>query len=146
MAFPKGMRHPGKGTAMCQHSGMECRPYESLFHASKARARTTTNRRNFGRKWSISYAQFLEFIKIKNCHYCGAGNLWPLPFGPHNADGEYRFRSNLDRKDNTKEYTKENCVVCCPTCNKTKSSLLTYKEMLAVGKLRRKETWLKQSH
>lgn len=139
MAFPKGMRHPGKGTAMCSQKGHVCRPYESLFNTSKARAGKTTNRRNWGRKWTITYEQFLEFVKVKKCHYCGAGDMWPLPHGLTNENGDYRFRSNLDRKDNSVDYTKENCVVCCPRCNETKGYLLTYKEMLAVGKLRRKE-------
>ena len=138
MAFPKGMRHPGKGNAMCQRKGQECKPYESLYRASRARARQTTNHRSFGRKWTIDYEQFLEFVKIKKCHYCGAGDLWPLPHGPLNEAGEYRFRSNLDRKNNSIDYTKDNCVVCCPRCNETKGYLLTYEEMLAVGKLRRK--------
>jgi hypothetical protein len=138
MAFPKGKTHPGKGTPMCQGKNKRCRPYESLFHYSRQRARSITNHRKFGRKWYISYAQFLEFTRIKHCHYCGAGDLWPLPFGPNNEKGEYRFRSNLDRKNNALEYTKDNCVVCCPTCNFTKCNLLTYEEMVAVGDIRRK--------
>lgn len=137
MAFPKGMQHPGKGTSMCSIKGHSCRSYESLFNASKARAGKSTNRRNFGRVWTITYKQFIEFVEIKTCHYCGAGDLWPLPYGLTNAAGEYRFRSNLDRKNNAMDYTKKNCVVCCPSCNETKGHLLTYEEMLAVGNLRR---------
>lgn len=137
MAFPKGMTHPGKGSPMCQSKNKQCRPYESLFNCSKKRAVTPNNRGN-GHSWSITYKEFLEFVKVKVCHYCTAGNLWPLPFGPLDEFGEYKFRSNLDRKDNSLGYTKKNCVVCCPSCNETKGSHLTYEEMLAVGKLRRK--------
>lgn len=139
MAFPKGRPHPGKGTAMCSISGHTCRPYESLFNASKARATRATNHRNFGRKWSITYEDFLEFVATKECHYCGAVDLWPIPHGLLNEIGEYRFRSNLDRKNNAVDYTKENCVVCCPSCNETKGYLLSYSEMLAVGAMRKEE-------
>lgn len=136
MAFPKGMLHPGKGNSMCQSKNKKCRPYESLYNASKHRAENATNRRTFGRKWSLTYEDFLNFVKIKVCHYCGEGDLWPLPFGFFNEQGEYRFRSNLDRKDNNVDYTKENCVVCCPSCNEAKGCLLSYEEMIAVGLIR----------
>ena len=39
----------------------------------------------------------LGLTEEEKCHYCGA---------------ELRGY-NLDRKDNTKGYSKENCVVCC---------------------------------
>ena len=137
MAFPKGGVHPGKGSPMCQSKSKQCRPYESLFNHSRQRA-ITPNNRGKGHKWSLTYPEFLAFVKIKICHYCKAGNLWPLPFGLKDSNGKYKFRSNLDRKNNSLGYSKENCVVCCPECNKAKGYLLTYEEMLAVGKLRRK--------
>jgi 5-methylcytosine-specific restriction endonuclease McrA len=123
---------------MCQRKGQQRRPYESLFNHSKKRA-ITPNNRGQGHAWSITYEEFLSFVKIKLCHYCKVGNLWPLPFGPRNELGEYKFRSNLDRKNNALSYTKKNCVVCCPNCNVTKSSHLSYEEMLKVGEMRRKE-------
>lgn len=138
MAFPKGMKHPGAGTSMCQSKDRVCRPYESLYNHSKRRAVEGSNRSE-GRKWTITYEEFLVFTKVKRCHYCGETNIWPLPFGPYNEQGEYRFRSNLDRKNNNVDYTKKNCVVCCPECNLTKSNKLSYEEMLAVGKIRRKK-------
>jgi hypothetical protein len=137
MAFPKGMTHPGKGNAMCQSKKRLCRPYESLFNHSKKRA-ITPNNRGLGHAWSITYEEFLSFVKIKLCHYCKAGGLWPLSFGLNDENGEYKFRSNLDRKDNSISYIKDNCVVCCPSCNEAKGSHLTYEEMLAVGRLRRR--------
>ncbi|MEW6238393.1 MAG: hypothetical protein AB1656_23665 [Candidatus Omnitrophota bacterium] len=49
-----------------------------------------------------------EFISIsqQNCHYCDKS-------GPN----------GIDRFDNIKGYTKENCVPCCKHCNYVKGNL-----------------------
>ena len=39
----------------------------------------------------------------------------------------------LDRKDNTQGYLKDNCVVCCTSCNKLRSNKFTYKEFLLLA-------------
>lgn len=78
----------------------------------------------------ITYEDFLEFVKIVNCHYCGDRILW-------NRRSNKQVRStayNLDRKDSIKGYTKENCVVCCKRCNRAKSNLFSYEEWLEIGK------------
>ena len=59
----------------------------------------------------------LGLTEEKKCHYCGA---------------ELRGY-NLDRKDNTKGYSKENCVVCCGTCNKARGNWFTYEEFLLLS-------------
>jgi 5-methylcytosine-specific restriction endonuclease McrA len=43
--------------------------------------------------------------------------------------------SGIDRKDNEKGYTEENCVPCCKRCNGIKGEWLSYEEMLEVGGL-----------
>jgi hypothetical protein len=84
-----------------------------------------------GKSWEISYADFLRFVAIKECHYCGAELVWPAPYEP-GVD-----RSNLDRKDSDAGYSKDNCVTCCFSCNVTKGTKLTYEEMVLVGNHRR---------
>jgi hypothetical protein len=61
----------------------------------------------------------LTQILLLPCHYCG-GKLNETGYG-------------LDRKDNAKGYTIENVVPCCDFCNKLKSNLLSYGEMVVVS-------------
>lgn len=42
--------------------------------------------------------------------------------------------TGLDRKDNTKGHTQENCVPCCRECNTTRMDNYTHEEMLILGK------------
>jgi hypothetical protein len=47
--------------------------------------------------------------------------------------GGESFSYNLDRKDNSKGYTKSNCCVCCSICNAVKSDRFTHEEMVKLG-------------
>lgn len=67
---------------------------------------------------SLSFSDLLTFIPTPTCYYCGDPVVWH----PHCVRGE-TTAANLDRKDNSLGYTKENCVVCCPRCNWMKSNL-----------------------
>ena len=69
----------------------------------------------------LTYEEFLKFVDIKNCHYCGCSLHWQ-----EWADrvGAY----NLDRKDNTRGYSTDNCVVCCKRCNFGKGDRYSYDE------------------
>ncbi len=73
----------------------------------------------------MTYDEFLEFTRIAACHYCGFDVCWK-DYG--------RAPYNLDRKDNTKDYSKDNCVVCCFDCNATKGARFSYEEMIILGK------------
>lgn len=116
--------------------GKDCRPYAALFNRCKREANSVTSWRRFGRVWTITYEEFLKFIEIKVCHYCGVDIHWPLPHGKRDALGKARYGSNLDRVNNTKDYSAENCKVACWECNRTRRDLLSYEEMKIVGKLR----------
>lgn len=67
---------------------------------------------------NISFDDFVEFTKITKCHYCGDYIIWKQ-FREQGKSMSY----NLDRINNSIDYTKENCVVCCWKCNKIKSNL-----------------------
>ena len=62
---------------------------------------------------SLTFNEFLDFTKQNACYYCGNPVTWTAH--RHNRSDYYGY--NLDRKDNNLGYTKENCVVCCETCN-----------------------------
>lgn len=67
---------------------------------------------------NLSYDDFLSFTKIDKCVYCGKTVNWKI-YSTHNR---IQVSYNLDRVDNTKGYTPDNCVVCCPVCNFMKGS------------------------
>lgn len=101
----------------CLHSDSVRKiPYYHLFTSMKRRSKRVN------RICSLTFDEFLEFIKTSQCHYCGDKVTW----WKHNDNGN-KQRYNLDRKNNGKGYTKQNCVVCCPRCNRMKGSL-TYDE------------------
>ncbi len=69
---------------------------------------------------SLTFHEFLRFTEEAVCHYCHS----PIKWKKHGNGNAY----NLDRKDNHKGYTPENCVVCCARCNFGKSSRFSYAE------------------
>ena len=97
------------------HSRWKRKPFETRYNQflSNNRHRKDT---------TLTYKQFFEFTKINDCHYCG---------GP--IDWSNTMRYNLDRKDNSKGYSKENVVVCCKLCNYLKADKFTYDEFLIIG-------------
>jgi len=113
--------------------GFARRSWEYIFNS--ARYAATRDNRNYN--WGITYEEFLKFVEQKICHYCGDNIPWPLPHGGRDALGNYRSGHHLDRKDNAKGYSVRNCVVACACCNRTKGNMLSYEEMLVIGKMRR---------
>jgi hypothetical protein len=95
--------------------GGRLRPYEALYHLFVRAAKTTPH------SVHLSYEEFAEFAKESQCHYCGSA-VYFKEFSPKTA------RYNLDRKNNTEGYSKENCVVCCKACNYAKGDRYTYEE------------------
>jgi hypothetical protein len=71
-------------------------------------------------KCDLKFEEFVKFTKIKKCFYCHSPIFWKK----HGLLKSY----NLDRKDNSLGYTKDNCVVCCKRCNFSKSARFSYEE------------------
>ena len=98
------------------------RPYYHIYALLKRRKRYA--KFNPSKKTChLTFHQFLKFVEIKTCHYCGERIQWEVYSGRYGN----RHQSNLDRKDNNVGYTKKNCVVCCPRCNQMKRTL-SYQE------------------
>lgn len=93
------------------------RPKEALYNRLKDSAKIRNHQAKI-----LSYEEFLEFTEINTCHYCNNKVLW-------NKACTY----NLDRKDNNKDYEKENLVVCCGDCNYTKGNRFTYEEFMLIS-------------
>lgn len=109
-----------KGCRSCNNGNLS-RPFEGRYNTlcTMAEGRCTVD---------LSYEEYLTFTSQLQCEYCGVFVSW-VPHGTI-TDGHH-----LDRKDNTKGYSKKNCVVCCGPCNQTKSNRFTYEQMLQIGAL-----------
>lgn len=103
------------------------------FHAKYNELKRTCIRRHH--EITLTYEEFIEFTKIKNCHYCCSEIEWQ-PFTKDIKDNKVVSRSyRLDRTNNDLGYTKENCVVCCWRCNSAKGDRYTYDEWFAMTAL-----------
>jgi hypothetical protein len=79
-----------------------------------------------GYEFSLTFDQFKDLVS-KKCHYCNGD-----PFSSRFSRKEWNSKikiNGIDRKDNSKGYTKSNSVTCCNICNKGKNNK-TYKEFI----------------
>lgn len=72
-----------------------------------------------GYEFSLSNDQFSNLIK-QGCFYCGR-----LPYKIVKRRNASIVVNGIDRVDNTKGYSVENCVPCCSVCNKAKMQMET---------------------
>jgi 5-methylcytosine-specific restriction endonuclease McrA len=79
---------------------------------------------------TLSYEEYVLFTTVSECHYCGSTVDW-MPYRKFGSGT--RVGSNLDRKDNSTGYIKENLVVACKMCNRIKNNHLSYEEMLRLS-------------
>lgn len=97
------------------------RPFEAIYNRLVKAASYR------GYLCDLSYEEYLDFTKFEKCHYCSDTLNWSV----YSTVEKGHF---IDRKDNTLGYTKDNCVVCCPRCNRSKSNSFSYKEWVEIGK------------
>jgi 5-methylcytosine-specific restriction endonuclease McrA len=71
------------------------------------------------RFFSLTENQF-KILTKSNCYYCGSkpNQIFKHP----RSYGEYIY-NGIDRIDNNKNYTIDNCVTCCKICNICKGKL-----------------------
>lgn len=65
-------------------------------------------------EWRLTLDQFTTLVH-NDCFYCGGS--------PSNVMRRAVVYNGIDRLDNEVGYTPENCVTCCATCNRAKSTL-----------------------
>lgn len=102
--------------------------YSAMINAYKQRAWYA------GLQWCLSDAQAIALFD-SNCHYCGM-----LPMNRFNvymtkqrkcrngvsedwARSAWIYINGIDRKDNDSDYTPDNTVACCKTCNFAKRDI-----------------------
>jgi dATP/dGTP diphosphohydrolase, N-terminal len=105
------------------------RPFEAQYNAFVGKAkRPGRSSRAVRHQVFITYEEFAELAKQKECHYCGAPVIW-CEYGRNST------ASNLDRKDSRLPYTLDNVVVCCKRCNIGKNRWFSYEEWKQIGSL-----------
>ena len=106
-------------SGMCRSCTQHGEDYMFIYQELK-------NHRNRKVGFALTFEEFLDIIKYNFCHYCDK----ELVYNKHSKDwGKELTRAHqLDRKDNTKGYLKDNVVTCCWTCNRLKSDAFTYEE------------------
>jgi hypothetical protein len=71
-----------------------------------------------GYSWDIDKDIFRK-LTSSNCYYCGTP---PSQLARKGLNGDYLY-NGLDRVDNSKGYSEDNCVPCCGRCNKAKGTM-----------------------
>jgi len=118
-------RHSGK----CMRCTQLKEPYKYIYNELKSHRRNNTS-------FKLTFEEFLEIIKEKQCHYCGEDLIYEEY---SRVWGKLNSRAHqLDRKNNDLGYTKENVVTCCWECNRLKSDRFTYEEFLQLSPILKK--------
>jgi hypothetical protein len=92
------------------------RTKKDLFY----RYRKTAVKRGYS--FEITYDFFISNTD-KNCHYCNSKPNREHKFKQKEIIFPSYFCNGIDRKDNNKGYTEENCLPCCTICNRAKNNL-----------------------
>jgi hypothetical protein len=113
---PEECRRRGRITANKRRAAY---PEESKNNRESPRGRWyffTDKAKRRGLEICFTFEQWCELAIGASCHYCGN-------FITSNG-------GSLDRKDSSIGYILDNVVPCCASCNKVKSDVLSYEEMV----------------
>lgn len=99
-------------TGKCKKHANMHKPYEAVYGGMKRSAKE----RNI--EFELSYDDYLKFAG-RLCYYCGSGIDWQ----PYNEHGKNNPGWYLDRVDNAKGYSVDNCAACCTSCNRLKHDM-----------------------
>jgi hypothetical protein len=92
-----------------------------------------------GLTFELTHEEFLSLTKM-NCYYCGIEPLQEAITDSMkkraNYNGNYLY-NGIDRRNNIKGYTVENCVPCCKICNYFKKNMLEIEFLNHVNRIYR---------
>lgn len=91
-------------------------PFNKLFGRYKREAKN----RNY--EFSLTEEEFRNFIN-KKCHYCGSIPNTELCIVKNKTEKNTLLYNGIDRKNNLIGYIVENCIPCCPICNRMKMTM-----------------------
>ncbi len=110
------------GCHKCAGERRRLRPFEAIYNALRCHIITRKDRST--KEFSLSYEAFVALIDTGRCHYCHV----PLTWMRHNGS----ITHHLDRADNSRGYTDDNCKACCILCNYAKGARYTYEQWFAM--------------
>jgi len=106
----------------CLNKEMARMKYRKPFGIA-AKNGTLAGYKNSARKrnlvFELSWDEFIHMTS-QNCFYCGSKPK--QVYSSSNNTGDY-IHNGIDRIDNSKGYTLENCVSCCKICNYAKQRM-----------------------
>ena|SRR3990170_4792675 len=92
------------------------------LHSMYSQTQHSAQRRNID--FELSYDEFKN-LSLSKCYYCNSEPMQHIYVDhkrKHTQNHEY-YRNGIDRVDNLKGYTTDNCVPCCKKCNSMKNSI-----------------------
>lgn len=108
-----------------KHNSLKFSPKEASFRCKASEYKSSANNR--GLTFDLNKEETIKFLK-GNCYYCGIepsllinmisktrlnnGSQLSYPINDYNI-----YCNGIDRVDNTKGYSIDNCVSCCKDCN-----------------------------
>ena len=90
---------------------------EAAFNECYAAYQKSAMKRNYS--FELSKEEFKDII-TQPCIYCGASLTQEKR--KNGANGTFKY-TGIDRYDNSKGYSIDNCVPCCSICNRIKTNM-----------------------
>jgi hypothetical protein len=126
----------------CLNDEMRVKRAKHMYKVNiKYTPRITSARRIWLRRYHDADLTFDDFYKLSqmNCYYCGLSPNNKANSAKENYKSSQEAKENgdfiyngLDRIDNSKGHTLENCVSCCKFCNRAKMDMTIdeFKELI----------------
>ena len=116
--------HPDSVKAAFNRTRLDKMPIdERIYYYYKNNVEKNNNKPGAKQKpFELTLEQYTKLIH-SDCFYCGnkptSDNIWNKS-GKRKCDDELIYINGVDRINSSKDYTVDNCVSCCPICNKMK--------------------------
>jgi hypothetical protein len=100
----------------CVSCGCHRKKYDNSAMA-KAYREYMFSAKKRGYEFNLSHDEFYKLVE-QPCHYCGTSPMRNTDF-----NGDSYNHNGIDRVDNSKGYSIDNCVPCCTICNHAKMDM-----------------------
>lgn len=91
---------------------------KSMLNALKTRNKYQFNRNDT----DITLGDILAILEVNSCYYCGCEFTYKTDVKKGSHGCRDSRTPSIDKVDPTKPYMRNNCVICCHTCNRKKNN------------------------